>query len=102
MPHADTHTATSLPAMLQAVMRVPSVLSLLWYSESSRAGAINFDSVTTFKDIHASEVVIYFYCYAGPVLSSCLLLVNLASSIFILPRPQSECAWNRGTGCLAR
>ena len=85
MPHADTHTATSLPAMLQAVMRVPSVLSLLWYSESSRAGAINFDSVTTYRDIFGSLVAVYFYCYAGPL--SC----HPASSLLILPRPYLSC-----------
>lgn len=54
--------------MLEAMLQLPSVLCLLWYDDSARAGNILFASENHWGDTCRSRVAVYFYIYAGSVL----------------------------------
>ncbi|KAL4458945.1 hypothetical protein ABPG75_013810 [Micractinium tetrahymenae] len=53
---------------LGAVMHLPSVLSLLWWSDCLKAGSIQYQATPSFGSIAASPTAIYFYTYAGSAL----------------------------------
>ena len=53
---------------LQAVLQVPSVLALLWYTAAYRAGSIHYEHSSSWAGVLSSTVAIYFYLYAGSAL----------------------------------
>ena len=49
----------------QAVLQLPSLLCLLWYSSSSKAGSVLYaDAASSWAAIATSPTSLYFYCYA--------------------------------------
>lgn len=53
------------PEPLQAVLQLPSVLCLLWFSASLKAGNILFLEEASWASILASPTSVYFFIYAG-------------------------------------
>lgn len=56
--------------LFDALLQLPSVLCLLWYSNTVRAGNINFESGPTWAGICGSRVAVYFYIYCGSAVVS--------------------------------
>jgi hypothetical protein len=61
----SAHTGVAL----QAVLQVPSVLALLWFTDCQKAGSIEWDAAATWGGVLSSSTAIFFYIYSASALA---------------------------------
>lgn len=64
-PAPCAHLPSPSCVLLQAVLQLPCVLCLLWFSASLKAGNILFLAKASWASILSSPTSIYFFIYAG-------------------------------------